>query len=298
MRRGSRLAASGLALGVLLVSATASGYCRTTTCDPRRQACPRDAQGCMTGGIPLAWPEACVGFSVQRDGSVKLGIDAGTLRGIVTDAFATWQAAACAPTIAWSPLEDASCAEVQYNSQAPNANLWLFRDEVWPYDDGGKTLALTTVTYNLKTGAIYDADVELNAAQNLLVARDPRGPREVDLRSIVTHEAGHVLGLAHSGEPDAVMNERYRSGTTSLRELTADDVSGVCAIYPADRPLGVCRPVPRHGFSPSCATEAPLEEGGCCSVAPGRRRGSEALALAALLGGALLAATRRRARRA
>ncbi len=68
MRRGSRLAASGLALGVLLVSATASGYCRTTTCDPRRQACPRDAQGCMTGGIPLAWPEACVGFSVQRDG--------------------------------------------------------------------------------------------------------------------------------------------------------------------------------------------------------------------------------------
>ncbi len=136
MRRGSRLAASGLALGVLLVSATASGYCRTTTCDPRRQACPRDAQGCMTGGIPLAWPEACVGFSVQRDGSVKLGIDAGTLRGIVTDAFATWQAAACAPTIAWSPLEDASCAEVQYNSQAPNANLWLFRDEVWPYDGG------------------------------------------------------------------------------------------------------------------------------------------------------------------
>ena len=51
--------------------------------------------------------------------------------------------------------------------------------------------------------------------------------------SIVTHETGHFLGMAHSGDPYAVMYSQYRPGTTSLRYLTQDDVSGICVVVVA-----------------------------------------------------------------
>ena len=57
-------------------------------------------------------------------------------------------------------------------------------------------MALTTVTFNPKTGEIYDADMELNSADNPITV----GDQEIvfDLHSIVQHESGHTLGLAHS----------------------------------------------------------------------------------------------------
>jgi hypothetical protein len=52
----------------------------------------------------------------------------------------------------------------------------------------------------------------------------------------------------------------YRKGDTSLRDLDADDVDGICAIYPPHREVSEddCRP--RHGFSPDCK---PPEDSGC-----------------------------------
>ena len=38
-----------------------------------------------------------------------------------------------------------------------------------------------------------------------------------DLLSVLTHEAGHFLGLGHSSDPDAVMRPAYDPGTASLR---------------------------------------------------------------------------------
>src|SRR5689334_23648589 len=47
----------------------------------------------------------------------------------------------------------------EYNQNRGNTNLIVFRDDGWPYEGSSNTLALTTVTYNLDTGEIYDADM-------------------------------------------------------------------------------------------------------------------------------------------
>jgi len=93
----------------------------------------------------------------------------------------------------------------------------------------------------------------------------------VDLLSVVTHETGHFLGLAHSLNGDATMFRSYAPSTDTLRDLTDDDRSGICAIYPP-APIGAdCDSTPRHGFSPLCAADqtgpapaAPAGDDCCC----------------------------------
>ncbi len=122
---------------------------------------------------------------------------------------------------------------------------------------------------------------------------------EFDLQSIVTHETGHFQGLAHSGNPTAVMWPEYNQGTTTLRTLTPDDEAAICAVYPASPVNSDCDSTPRHGFSPLCAAQQPVQSTSkCAAVAVGRDAGGGASAgLLAALGAVVLAwRTRARAR--
>ncbi len=269
----SRLA--GLAIGVAALSASASAgaYCRTTTCNSSDPAnpCSSDADGCLVGGKPLYWPGACVSFSVQKDGSPLRHITAQDAEKTIATGFAQWVGAECAdgshPSIKISDRGLVSCDKQEYSSTDGNANIWMFRDDAWPYDDGaGDTLALTTVTYNKLTGEIFDADVEFNSVQNELVNRDTP-PYGCDLLSIATHEAGHFVGLAHNVQlASATMNPGYTCGTIGLRTLDPDDVAGVCAIYPTGRAAAACNDTPRHGYSTVCAS--PDTKGCSCGAVP------------------------------
>jgi Matrixin len=58
---------------------------------------------------------------------------------------------------------------------------------------------------------------------------------DIDLYTVALHEAGHVLGLDHSDDPNAVMYPYYHI-TTGLQ---ADDINGIRALYaPADTGSG------------------------------------------------------------
>src|SRR5688500_5378251 len=52
------------------------------------------------------------------------------------------------------------------------------------------------------------------------------------IQDIATHEYGHALGLGHSGDPAATMYGSYNACDSSLRTLSADDISGVEHLYP------------------------------------------------------------------
>src|SRR5262249_39390442 len=117
-------------------------------------------------GVELFWPNACVGFSLQKDASKRVTLE--ETRKVFTKAFATWMNADCPggghPKIKVTEEEPAECSLHEYNQKAGNANIIVYRDDAWPYEGSSNTLALTTVTYNLDTGEIYDADMELNSA--------------------------------------------------------------------------------------------------------------------------------------
>ena len=102
-----------------------------------------------------------------------------------------------------------------------------------------------------------------------------------DLQSILTHEAGHFLGLAHSPDAEATMAAQYYEGTTTFRSLAADDVAAVCAAYPPKAiDVETCNPIPRHGFSELCAADQAYAS--CALGSPPSDRGALAACAAAL----------------
>lgn len=293
-----------LALGILTAAPAAHAFCRTTTCSTsptaKSRQCVQEPDGCLGGGLPLAWPGSCVSFSIQQDGSKQRNITAAQTESVVTTAFEQWMNADCGngkhPSITLYDKGTVSCNKQQYNQYKPNANIWMYRDGSWPYQNSTDTLALTTITYNIQTGDIYDADVELNSADGdfTLPNQTPVGD---DLLSIATHEAGHFLGLAHTTDPQATMYPSYMPGETSIRTLAQDDVKGICAVYPPDRKAS-CSPTPRHGYSGECQVDT-APSSSCALSEPGSEHdvpGALSALFVAL--GVTLARRRRRQRRA
>ena len=229
---------------VLVAPATASGFCRKTTVDPDPSFTPSPSKPCWTEGLPLFWKDMPVSYSVNEAASsqVSLAVTEDTM----SLAFAQWDGAMCA-------ANEKTSLEVHFAGPTPNrldatdkTNTVMFDDTNWPHGAAGTTLALTTVTYDTKTGRMIDADLELNTANFKLSTTDTVPTGGYDFRSIVTHESGHFLGLAHSIDPTATMFASYTPGTKSLRTIAQDDVDGICAIYPPSSGCS-CTTTPARG---------------------------------------------------
>lgn len=85
-------------------------------------------------------------------------------------------------------------------------------------------------------GEIIDADIVFNAAW--FSFSTPTHPGTVDawdLRSVATHEVGHVLGLAHSSVPSATMFYVVPPDT-SAASLAADDLALIRRLYGTSAP--------------------------------------------------------------
>ena len=108
-----------------------------------------------------------------------------------------------------------------------------------------------------------------------------------DFESIVTHETGHFLGMAHSPRLARDDVRPLRPGEHLDARPAEDDVSGICAAYPPDGtrttsigtpvPDDACDPTPRHGFSTQCGQP----QTGCVArESPGSSAPGSAAALA------------------
>ena len=272
------------------------GYCRTRTCQPPSEyptggACEPPgwavSPACLgrASDAPIWWHTACVGYDLNQ--SASRYVPYATASQSVRAAFDAWLQANCSssaggsvrPSIDMRDLGPVPCSHAAYDKTGgPNQNVIVFHDDAWPYDvddaaglvTKSPTVALTTVTFDPDTGEIYDADIELNTADHVITqlpVGTPGDGTSFDLQSVLTHEIGHFLGLAHSPLADAVM---YAFGdgdqSTTKRALAAEDVDGICAIYPPDGTRsvsalvdasghiaeGACDPTPHHGFTASC----------------------------------------------
>jgi hypothetical protein len=297
------------ALLLTLLPSSAQAFCRTTTCDPNKPSdhCQIDAHACVVSGKPLSWRSSCVTVGVQRMGSPKNGLSFDDVAPLVQQAFGAWVQADCGsgtPSIDVQLLGPIECGVSEYNSDAANANIVLFREDEWPYIGAANAIGLTTTRFDTTNGDLWDADIELNGVGAQLSIGDPITGD--DLLSVLTHEAGHFLGLSHSDNAKATMRPIYdpaRDGA-DFRSLSSDDMAGICSVYPPQRTAPTASCVNRHGFSEQCGADqpAPNESKGCSlniRTAPlgssgGRGRGEETLfAVLAAVVSARLARRRR-----
>jgi hypothetical protein len=287
--KGRRIARIGLAAvaltAVLFEAPSAAAFCRTTSCPgvgTAAKCTPPQFDDC---GKELFWAKPCIGFSIQKDASTQVSLETAT--DIFETAFRAWTDADCGggthPRISVVNLGPVACDVHEYNKKAGNANVIMFHDDAWPHAGAGSTLALTTVTYNVETGEIYDADMELNSANVEFTTSDVNV--KFDLLSIATHETGHFLGMSHSPDPDATMFANYQMGDTEQSTLAIDDIAGICAAYPPGESIPAdCDPSPRRGLASECSPPpTETEQGGCCGVAPGAPRSSSLPAVGALV---------------
>jgi Matrixin len=308
----AHLAFFGIALALTssVWPGAALAFCRTSTCTD----CPRDpATGCVRGGTPIAWPDACLSFSMNRAASATIDLDAATA--LMIEAFATWEGARCGsddepPSVRIShAFGPARCAQPEYNPSGGNANLIVFRDDAWPYTSKSNQLAATSLTFD-DDGAIYDADVEFNATGPLALPMSEEvqafgifpGERafgiipdeQHDLLSIMVHEAGHFLGLDHSREESSVMQAELGASEVR-RQLSADDVAAICAVYPPDRAAPACDPTPHGGFASAC--DSTTLQGGCSLQPQARAQSVEPTLFASLVSLLYFRRLRRRSER-
>jgi hypothetical protein len=215
------------AAGAFLLSSTASSvlaFQRETTDDP---SCTEDVNvNCPHNGTPLEWRDFPVSFFVDPDGS---GLDDETVIDAARAAFDSWQnASRNGITFRFGGTTSGS------SNGDDERNLIHFRSFAGGFD----TFAQSILTYDVETGDLLDVDIELNSSFDFDALdephSDPLGP--VDVQAVLTHEAGHLLGLDHEnrfGEA-VVMFFSDTPGNITHRNLSNDDRSGVRAIYPAD----------------------------------------------------------------
>jgi hypothetical protein len=248
-----------------------------------------------------------VSFSLQEAASLQVDLETATR--LMREAFASWEGAHCGddgkpPSIHVSDgFGTASCGSPEYNRDAGNANVVMFRDTVWPYaSSSGDPLGQTTLTAD-DDGVIYDADIELNATEPLSTTEtsDTLAAGQIvgqyDLLSLLTHEAGHFLGLDHSPVDDSVMQPELAPAVVRT-QLSADDIAAICEVYPPDRDGQTCDDTPRGGFSPSCHASA-THVASCSLQQQGTARASHAwlYGLSCLLALFVSRSRRRRSRR-
>jgi hypothetical protein len=166
---------------------------------------------------------------------------------------------------------EAATADVGFDRK----NVIVFRQDNWcqpataqdpaPPCYPANAMAVTTLVKNKITGEIVDADTEINAVHfawaDLVANPAEANGSTADFQNTLTHELGHVIGLAHNcyipndgpaplvdntGKPeiacgasnvpasvtDATMYPVVATSDTDRRTLSPDDEQAVCDIYP------------------------------------------------------------------
>ncbi len=253
-------------------AAPAGGYVRAMT----------DINKGCSGQTPveLHWPDGETHYVMDEHG--PHGVDASDAEMAVHAAFDAWASVGCSY---FGLTYDGTIehAQVGYDANRTNQNVVTWVEDDW--EGKSTTQAITLLTFSCSDGVVLDADILVNA-DNFDFTTDPDhdDAKKRDLQNVLTHEAGHFVGFAHSPDPESTMYATVKADETQKRDLTASDVAGMCEAYPLE--IG-----PQSAASPALSG---------CSVAAGRANHEQdraVLAAFVLLAGFFARALKSRARR-
>lgn len=278
-----RLVSYAIAGALVLGATNASAYCRTMACSGGD--CPHDERGCPTSGAVAVWAQPMpLTFRFHRRGTALLINE--EARAAVRAAFLRWTDVVCAGgrtslrfVEGEDLLEDKPLTDDAHAPRSTSPFGVYFRDTGWPHaaQNGDGVLALTTLDVGVETGRITYADIEINTGSQPLTTSELVAGQ--DLQTVMTHEVGHYIGLAHSAVANSIMNpglcdsgQRCQVDKVAARRLGDDDLAAVCGLYPPGARAPVVSPS-EDGASEGCAS----------SRVPTHYRATNAFAALALL---------------
>lgn len=233
-------------LALCFAPSNASAFVRTQTCVPNQPAHP---YACAQDETPIDvfWPDPCVPYLVNREGTSRIE-DFNAILDVIQHGFQTWTDVPCA---SFEAVYDGTTTDrtVGPSNGQPNGNIILFVDQNWRH--AANIQALTSVSYRTSNGEIADADIEFNSERFPFgFVEGPDDNALTDFENTLTHEIGHFLGLDHTlpetyvGDAvpwtDATMFGSATNGEIKKRSLEADDQAGVCDIYPSNGDFNAC----------------------------------------------------------
>lgn len=251
---------------------------------------------------PLYWSSGCVFITYDADGTSHIdGEQEFTIMDAVFDQWRQTTQSCSYLTFELSGRESAEIGFDGHNVIKFRDQRWCkpATDEDPERCYSPDAAALTTLHFvndpeSKRNGEILDADIEMNG-EYFAISADGQSNGSAaclaDLANTLTHEVGHLMGLDHTcraasepqrldheGSPvpscslgvqlpqsirEATMYNYQECGETIKATPEADDINGVCMVYPLERAPNHCR-APKLSSSSSCAI-APPGSGGTSS---------------------------------
>jgi matrixin len=191
------------------------------------------------------------GASWPAGTTVLLQLGLGGAGRTLIDGNTSWNAAAAPALNMWD--QDIQRARLTFVtstasvSSGDGVNSVVFSDTIFGQSFGSGTLAVTY--YRTQGSRMVEADILFNRGQTFDSYRGAlrfgsNGYVIADIRRVMVHELGHVLGLAHPDDHgqhvDAIMN----SITSDRETLSSDDIAGGQSLYGAPAPSPTPTPTP------------------------------------------------------
>jgi hypothetical protein len=208
--RGSPILRAVLAGFVVLLASTAHAYTINTT----------------EVGKRIRWSVDTV--PLQLDPEFERFLGPGEAYAALAMGFDAWRGLPRVPDMLIRP---GAPETLGHHDGHPTNGIYLLRD--WPYE--AAKLAVTIVTYEMDTGRLLDADIVVNGQAHYALLEEPVKPHKdtaYDLAAVLTHEAGHVLGLGESNDDQhATMWPYAKPDDVEKRTLAQDDEEGAIESY-------------------------------------------------------------------
>ncbi len=204
--------------------------------------------------LSQAWNQRCIPYYLSTSGSL---LDGEARRQLVAQSFAVWSAPTCT---------DLTFNDFGYTDQDPgfdprrddNKNIVIAVEdanmarELFTQNE----LAITITSFNTATGEIFDADIMINASRFAFEdlasteACKALSDQPYDLRNTLVHEMGHFIGFEHDPDPESTMYASAPMCETMKRDLTEDNVLGVCTVYATAQVTQTCAPPDTYDKGP------------------------------------------------
>ena len=182
--------------------------------------------------VTVRWPAGkarAIEFWLEID---QFPYFANHVKRLVRDSFVAWEDV----PISFAAFRNRGVADLEV-STTDGKNVITFDRSArnFPERGGGGVIAFARMNWDVQ-GHVTDVDIVFNGRDYSYSVGNPDAESSlVDMQDVLTHEIGHLLGLAHSplaGEP-TIRPSMYPFYFGEERSLTTDDQAGVSALYPS-----------------------------------------------------------------